>query len=175
MPRPGRVKRRRARVISQGSRHPQFRNHGRCLMWIDRHGRRPRNARSYSGASTRPVRRVSCQPWLDLLENRQLLTASLQPIPAVTVPALQGYTVPLLANSGAKDAQTFTVTSNNPDIGASVSARSLLDARRRLQRHGKAIGKLHGLFDVPTFPELDTQHRQYDPGVYQRWVLRELR
>ena len=30
-------------------------------------------------------------------------------------------TVPLLANSGATDAQTFTVTSSNPDITASVA------------------------------------------------------
>ena len=67
------------------------------------------------------MRRVSCQPWLDALEDRQLLTASLQAISAVTVPALQGYTVPLLANSGATDAQTFTVTSSNPDITASVA------------------------------------------------------
>ncbi|MGO9920712.1 MAG: peptidylprolyl isomerase, partial [Isosphaeraceae bacterium] len=75
----------------------------------------------YRGASTRPVRRVSCEPALDVLENRQLMTASLQAIPAVTVPALQGYTVPLLANSGTTDAQTFTVTSSNPDIAASVA------------------------------------------------------
>jgi cyclophilin family peptidyl-prolyl cis-trans isomerase len=49
------------------------------------------------------------------------MTASLQAIPAVTVPALQGYTVPLEAAAGATDAQTFTVTSSNPDITASVA------------------------------------------------------
>jgi len=64
---------------------------------------------------------VSCQPWLDVLEKRQLLTASLQAISAVTVPALQASTVPLLANSGASAAQTFTVASSNPDITASVA------------------------------------------------------
>ena len=58
---------------------------------------------------------------LDALEGRQLMTASLQAISTVSVPALQGYTVPLLANSGATDAQTFTVTSSNPDITASVA------------------------------------------------------
>jgi cyclophilin family peptidyl-prolyl cis-trans isomerase len=61
------------------------------------------------------------QSRLDALENRQLMTASLQAISPVTVPALQGYTVPLLANSGATDAQTFTVKSSNPDISASVA------------------------------------------------------
>ncbi|HKI20425.1 MAG TPA: peptidylprolyl isomerase [Isosphaeraceae bacterium] len=82
-------------------------------------GRRLQIAMPYRGESTRPVRRVSCQPSLDVLENRQLLTASLQAIPAVTVPALQGYTVPLLANSGT--AQNFTVTSSNRDVSASVA------------------------------------------------------
>ncbi|MGO9471390.1 MAG: peptidylprolyl isomerase [Isosphaeraceae bacterium] len=90
-------------------------------MWNRNRGRRLQMAVRYRGASTRPVRRVSCEPALDVLENRQLMTASLQAIPAVTVPALQGYTVPLLANSGTTDAQTFTVTSSNPDIAASVA------------------------------------------------------
>jgi cyclophilin family peptidyl-prolyl cis-trans isomerase len=61
------------------------------------------------------------QPSIDILETREMLTASLQPISQISVPALQGYTVPLLANSGATDAQTFTVTSSNPDITASVA------------------------------------------------------
>jgi cyclophilin family peptidyl-prolyl cis-trans isomerase len=90
-------------------------------MWKRNRGRRLQTAIPYRGGSTRPVRRVSCQPWLDVLESRQLLTASLQAISAVTVPALQGYTVPLLANSGTTDAQTFAVTSSNPDISASVA------------------------------------------------------
>ena len=58
---------------------------------------------------------------LDALEGRPLMTASLQTISNVSVPALQGTTVPLLANSGATDAQTFTVTSSNPDISASIA------------------------------------------------------
>jgi cyclophilin family peptidyl-prolyl cis-trans isomerase len=61
------------------------------------------------------------QPGIDALEERQLMTASLQPISQVAVPALQGTTVPLLANSGATDPQNFTVTSSNPDIVASVA------------------------------------------------------
>ena len=64
---------------------------------------------------------MGCLPAFDALEGRQLLTASLQAISQVSVPALQGYTVPLLANSGATDAQTFTVTSSNPDITASIA------------------------------------------------------
>ena len=55
-----------------------------------------------------------------LLEDRQLLTATLQAIQNLTVPAQQGYTQPLLANAGATNPQTFTVTSSNPDIAASI-------------------------------------------------------
>ena len=64
---------------------------------------------------------MACQPAVDALEGRQLLTASLQGISELSVPALQGYTVPLLANTGATDPQTFTVTSSNPDITASIA------------------------------------------------------
>ncbi len=49
------------------------------------------------------------------------MAASLQAIAPVTVPALQGDTLPLLAGTGATDAQTFTVTSSNPDIAASIA------------------------------------------------------
>ena len=90
-------------------------------MWDSSLGRRSRTARPLTGQNARPVRRMSCLSGLDALEGRQLMTASLQAIPTVTVPDLQGYTVPLLANNGATDAQTFTVTSSNPDIAASVA------------------------------------------------------
>jgi cyclophilin family peptidyl-prolyl cis-trans isomerase len=58
---------------------------------------------------------------IEALEARQLLTASLQAIAPLTVPALQGYTVPLVAQSGATDPQTFTVSSSNPDIPVSIA------------------------------------------------------
>jgi hypothetical protein len=50
-----------------------------------------------------------------------LLSASLQPIADFSVPAQQGYTLPL-DGSGTTDDQTFTVamTSGSPDIVASV-------------------------------------------------------
>ena len=82
---------------------------------------RSRNACRANGQNARPIRRTSCQTMLDALEDRQLMTASLQAIPSILVPATQGYTVPLLANTGATDAQTFTVTSSNPDIAASIA------------------------------------------------------
>jgi hypothetical protein len=75
--------------------------------------RRPRGSR--------PERRLFCHAGLEVLEDRQLLAATLQAIAPVTVPALQGDTIPLLANTGATTAQTFTVTSSNPDIAASIA------------------------------------------------------
>ncbi len=88
-------------------------------MWDRIHGRGFLTA--WPNGGLRPIRRTACQPSIDSLESRQLLTASLQAISEISVPALQGYTVPLLANTGATDAQTFTVTSSNPDITASVA------------------------------------------------------
>ena len=72
------------------------------------------------GMGSRSGRRSARQPLLEVLEGRQLLTASLAPIANQTVPAQQGLTLPL-DGSGTTDAQTFTVTSSNPDIGASIA------------------------------------------------------
>ncbi len=72
-------------------------------------------------ASSRSGARSRRRPVLEALEDRQLLTASLQAIAPITVPALQGDRVPLLANSTASDPQTFTVSSSNPDIAASIA------------------------------------------------------
>src|SRR6516165_2318491 len=72
-------------------------------------------------AGSRSSSRSRRKPVLEALEERQLLAASLQTTPAMTVPALQGDTVPLLAKSGATDPQTFTVSSSNPDIPFSIA------------------------------------------------------
>ncbi len=90
-------------------------------MWDRRHGRRFLMVGPETSVSTRPARKLSCRPSLDALEGRPLMTASLQAINNVSVPAMQGTTVPLMANSGATDAQTFTVTSSNPDVTASIA------------------------------------------------------
>ncbi len=69
---------------------------------------------------SRQGRRSSRQPAMEVLEDRRLL-ASLQPISNLTVPSLQGYAQPLLADTTFTDPQTFTVTSSNPDIAASIA------------------------------------------------------
>src|SRR5262245_38721710 len=89
-------------------------------MWdhIRRGSLQPR--RTGEGTNSRAVRRPTRQPHLEVLEDRQLLAASLAPISNLTVPSLQGYTQPL-DGSGTSDAQTFTVTSSNPDVAASIA------------------------------------------------------
>ena len=91
-------------------------------MWDRVRGSRSQSQRHPEGTIMRAGRRPGCRPLLEFLEGRQLLTsATLQPIAPVNVPAMQGTTVPLLAASGATDAQTYTVTSSNPDVAASIA------------------------------------------------------
>jgi cyclophilin family peptidyl-prolyl cis-trans isomerase len=73
------------------------------------------------GINPRTGRRTARQPLVEVLEGRQLLTASLAPISNQTVPAQQGLTLPL-DGTGTTDDQTFTVTSSNPDVGASIAS-----------------------------------------------------
>jgi cyclophilin family peptidyl-prolyl cis-trans isomerase len=87
-------------------------------MWDRIRIGRPLAGRSGDGAGARPGRRSARRPLIESLEDRRLL-ASLAPISNLTVPAQQGYTQPL-DGSGTTLAQTFTVTSSNPDIPANV-------------------------------------------------------
>jgi cyclophilin family peptidyl-prolyl cis-trans isomerase len=81
--------------------------------------------RRTDGTARKPGRRSSQQPHVECLEDRQLL-ASLQPITNQSVPAQQGAVIALLAQGSTTnpptftDPQTFTVTSSQPDILASI-------------------------------------------------------
>ena len=99
-------------------------------MWDRRHVSRFLKVSPQDGSSVKPARRFSCPPALDALEARALMTASLQPITNLSVPALQGSTVPLLANTSATNPQTFTVTSSNPDVTASIAQGPVLEPGR---------------------------------------------
>src|SRR5579883_930860 len=95
---------------------------GRYRMW-DRMGRsRFRSGRAGQGATARARHRWARRPQPEILEDRRLLTAALAAIPNVTVPAQEGYTLPL-DGSGTTDAQNFTVTltSGSPAITASIA------------------------------------------------------
>ena len=61
------------------------------------------------------------QPFPEILEDRQLLTASLQPIPNLTVPAQLGYQLALDGSGNTDPGQTYTVSSSNPDVQVSVA------------------------------------------------------
>ena len=91
-------------------------------MWDRIRIRRFQPGRLGDGIGPRAGRRSARQPLLEVLEDRQMLTATLQSIPNTTVPAQQGETIPLLAATGATDPQTFTVTSSNPAIAASIAS-----------------------------------------------------
>jgi len=60
---------------------------------------------------------------VEVLEGRQLLTASLAAISNITVPALLGYQQPLAVGTvtPVPTSQTFTATSSNPDIKVTVA------------------------------------------------------
>ncbi|GAC1470430.1 MAG: hypothetical protein NVSMB9_15530 [Isosphaeraceae bacterium] len=65
--------------------------------------------------------RVSRRPQVECLESRQMLAASIAPIAPVTVPSTLGYQVPVNGSGSAAPSQTFTVSSDNPNIKASVA------------------------------------------------------
>ncbi len=73
------------------------------------------------GRSTNSKRRasISHRPAIESLEGRQMLTASIAPIANVSVPQFQGYQVPIVG--GTTHQQTFTVTSDNVGVKASIA------------------------------------------------------
>jgi cyclophilin family peptidyl-prolyl cis-trans isomerase len=73
----------------------------------------------------RKVRRAGQKRMLELLEGRPLLNASLAQLPAVQVLQYEGYQVPLDGSGSGAANQTFSVTSSNPDIGATVEQGQL--------------------------------------------------
>jgi cyclophilin family peptidyl-prolyl cis-trans isomerase len=73
------------------------------------------------GREAKPRRVVG--PRVETLEGRALM-ATLAPIPAVPSPVNLGFQVPL--NGGTGDNQTYTVTSDNPSIGATVAQGKFL-------------------------------------------------
>jgi cyclophilin family peptidyl-prolyl cis-trans isomerase len=64
---------------------------------------------------------MALKPVHEGLEDRQLLSASLAPIPNVIVPTQMGYQAPLDGSANLDPSQSYTVTSDNPDIQVSVA------------------------------------------------------
>ncbi len=66
------------------------------------------------GTGSRALSKSGCGLRVESLEGRALLTASLAPLPSVTVEATAGYQVPLNGTAtGNTDPQTFSVTTDN--------------------------------------------------------------
>ena len=129
-------------------------------MWVRNPVDRCNLKRRTEGTSKRSVRRSSQQPRLEALEDRQLLTASLQPITNLSVPAQQGAVLPLLALSTTTDPQTFTVTSSQPDIVASIIQGQFWNVGVSYTDPVTPANSFSGNADFPVVPELDAQHRQ---------------
>src|ERR1700734_2942610 len=96
-------------------------------MWNPMRTNRHHSAWKTGSALSRTRRSMVPQANLEVLEDRRLLTASLAPIANLTVPAQQGFTLPL-DGSGTTDAQTYTITetSGSPDIIASIAKGTFL-------------------------------------------------
>ena len=64
---------------------------------------------------------MALKPIAEGLEDRRLLSASLAPIPNVTVPAQLGYQLSLDGSGNLDPSQSYTVTSGNPEVQVSVA------------------------------------------------------
>jgi cyclophilin family peptidyl-prolyl cis-trans isomerase len=90
-------------------------------MWNHICQNRSESRRLVTTAVSRPRRQRALQPLPDVLEDRQLLAASLAPISNLAVPAQLGYQAPLNGSGNSDPSQTYTATSDNPDILVSVA------------------------------------------------------
>ncbi len=77
--------------------------------------------RRLAGLHSQPVLRSKRRVFVEVLEARQLMTASLAPLANVSVPAQLGAPVSLNGSGNTDPTQTYTVTSDNPRIAASVA------------------------------------------------------
>ena len=81
--------------------------------------------RQGSGVGGRAGNRRALRPATEALEDRRVPAASLAPIAGLSVPATVGYQLPL-DGSGATGPQTYTVTSSNPSVGATIAQGKFL-------------------------------------------------
>ncbi|WP_165235511.1 peptidylprolyl isomerase [Aquisphaera insulae] len=72
-------------------------------------------------SSANPAAAGRRRPLVEILEGRQLPTASLGALSNLSVPAQMGYQLPLDGSGNTNGTQTYTVTSDNPKIAVSVA------------------------------------------------------
>ena len=130
--------------------------------------------RASSGAYRRETRkplRARYRPVLESLEGRQLLTASLAPIAPVTVNQYLGYQVPLDGSGSNASTQTYTVTSSNPDITATVAQGQFLTMNVSHASSGPNDPAFSGTIVIQLFNDLVPTTSTVDRGVRQFGVL----
>ena len=113
--------------------------------------------RETSGLDRRETRkspRARCRPELEFLEGRQLMTASLAALPNITIPDYLGYQVPLDGSGSNAASQTYTVTSSNPDITASVAKGQFLTMNVSHQSSGAGDPAFSGNIVIQLFDDL---------------------
>lgn len=77
--------------------------------------------RPASGWNPQLTKRSRRKPLLEILEAREMLTASLAPLSNVTVPQQLGFQVPLDGSANPSGVQNYTVSSSNPRIAARIA------------------------------------------------------
>lgn len=80
-----------------------------------------RRTRTGRPPETRRPGRAGRRPQVEGLEARQLLAASLEQIPAISVPSQEGYQVLLDGTKSGSPTQTYSVISDNPDVKVSIA------------------------------------------------------
>ena len=110
-------------------------------------------------------RRLRIEP----LEGRAMMTASLAPIPSVTVEATAGYQVPLNGN-GTTDPQTYTVTTDSPTGGvtASVATGQFWSITVNHVSSGPTDPAFTGTMVFQLFQDLDAELHREDREPDQR-------
>ena len=113
--------------------------------------------RASSGAYRRETRnppRARYRPAVESLEGRQLLTASLAPLPNITVGDYLGYQVPLDGSGSNAASQTYSVTSSNPDITATVAQGQFLTMNVSHASSGTGDPAFSGTIVIQLFNDL---------------------
>ena len=91
---------------------------------------------------------------LEFLEGRKLLTSSLGALPNISALQYQGYQVPLDGSGSGAAQQNFSVTSNNPDIGATVATGQFLTINVTHTSSGAGDPTINGSIVLQLFNDL---------------------
>jgi cyclophilin family peptidyl-prolyl cis-trans isomerase len=98
------------------------------------------------------------RPLVEVLENRELMTASLASIPDQSVPAQLGLQLALDGSASNAASQTFTATSDNPNIRVSVAQGPFWTVTVSHNSSGPADPQIdHQSMTFQLFPDLTPQ------------------